>query len=343
MIRTYKVVGILSGCALGLGFYGTPTAIAEMRAAPTYVTFDVPGATFTTPESINDDDVVAGYFATQAQAHGFVRTPDGTIISFDPPGSTATFALSINSVGKITGYYLDSTSSAHGFLRAAGGGITSFDVPGSTSTTAQSINSHGVIAGYYNAPGVVHGFTRAADGTFTSFDVPRATETWPQSINNLGAITGTYGVAGDRIYGFMRASDGTITTFDALGSAGYVSAINNKGVVLGHTATSAYDGDGFVRAPDGTITNFDVVGAVATYPTDINSLNAIAGYSKTQKGAPAKGFVRGSGGNIIGFYVPPGMNSTYTAGINNKGVITGIYVNANNCVCHHGFIRIPNP
>jgi len=55
-------------------------------------------------------------------AHGFVRTPHGSITTFDAPGTgtgsgQGTFPDGINDAGAITGYYIDNNDVLHGFLR----------------------------------------------------------------------------------------------------------------------------------------------------------------------------------------------------------------------------------
>ncbi len=75
---------------------------------------DVPGATFTAPNSINPEGTITGVYADASFVqHGFLRSRDGDFTSFDPPGSGDTFPTSINAAGAIVGDWYP----AHGFLR----------------------------------------------------------------------------------------------------------------------------------------------------------------------------------------------------------------------------------
>jgi hypothetical protein len=74
---------------LCLLFAQTGTA---QKTAPTFTTFDVPGAGAsanqgTFPVGIDEDENVTGYFAdANGVYHGFVRASTGTIAAFDAPG-----------------------------------------------------------------------------------------------------------------------------------------------------------------------------------------------------------------------------------------------------------------
>jgi hypothetical protein len=139
----------------------------------------------TTPESINADDVIAGWYNAFIEtclvgcinptttAGGFVRSPQGDFTLFNPPGTLVTYPqtglwengpsteitpglslsaphrLCINHAGSITGSYTDTEGAQHGFVRNPWGTITSFDPPRGGQTTATSINDSGVIVGSY--------------------------------------------------------------------------------------------------------------------------------------------------------------------------------------------------
>ena len=75
-----------SSCLAAFAF-----CLAGPAAAQTYTTFTVSGAVSTAAAAINPKGTVTGsYTDSHGKAHGFVRTPDGTITSFDPQGSSAT-------------------------------------------------------------------------------------------------------------------------------------------------------------------------------------------------------------------------------------------------------------
>ncbi|MBI3664647.1 MAG: hypothetical protein HY236_00210, partial [Acidobacteria bacterium] len=131
----------LALCALELGF-------AWSAHGATFTTFDVPGAWWTMPSSINPAGAITGSYLSDVW-HGFLRAPDGALTTFDVPGSTSTSAGSINPAGAIIGGYNDVSGGFHGFLRAPDGAFTTFAVPGAPWTLPSSINPAGAIAGYY--------------------------------------------------------------------------------------------------------------------------------------------------------------------------------------------------
>jgi uncharacterized membrane protein len=145
--------------------------------------------------SIADNGSVTGYFEnSDGVAHGFLRTPSGTLTTFDVPGATNTLPTGINDRGEMVGEYLTNTG-PHGFLRQPDGSITTFDVSGTGVTPANQtmpngINFSGQITGCYVANGFTHGFVRDVDGAFKQLDAPGAESTCPAAINALGKIVG---------------------------------------------------------------------------------------------------------------------------------------------------------
>jgi hypothetical protein len=294
---------------------------ALLVQAQTYIEFNAPGVTPTTtnpgifPLSINSDEVIAGYFAD----NGFVGTAGGTITGFDVSGAITTVANSINSAGVIAGNWTDANAGYHGFVRAADGTITSFDAPNASTkgygkgTFAESINTAGVIAGHCNCVGE-NGFVRAADGTITEFEVPDASLTFALSINTDGAIAGYWGDNGSPhpvYHGFVRSASGTITTFDAPGAGTsennvyvqgtFALSINDDGAITGYYVDASDGYHGFVRYADGTITTLNAPGAGT-------GTSSLTGYQL----------------------------GTKALSINDDGVITGYYIDANEV--YHGFM-----
>jgi hypothetical protein len=73
--------------------------------------FDVPGATFTIPSSINPAGTIAGTFVIAGVGvHGFLRAPNGTITVIDAPGSGITRLVAINPAGTIVGRFIPADS-----------------------------------------------------------------------------------------------------------------------------------------------------------------------------------------------------------------------------------------
>jgi hypothetical protein len=305
------------GLRLGLLGLACLAAVSVAASAQTYIEFSAgtnPNLS-TNPYSINTAGTIAGSFGSS----GFVGTAGGTITTFDVSGAVATVARSINSAGVIAGNWSDANAGHHGFARAADGTITKFDAPNASTrgygkgTFPESINTAGVIAGYCNCLGE-DGFVRAADGTITKFDVANASGTLALSINTDGAIAGYYGDNGSPhpvYHGFVRAADGTITTFDAPGAGTsennvyvqgtFALSINDDGVITGYYVDASDGYHGFVRYADGTITTLNAPGAGT-------GTSSLTGYQL----------------------------GTKALSINDDGVITGYYLDANEV--YHGFM-----
>ena len=128
-------------------------------------TINCPNAASTIPQSVNDEDFVAGDCGGSIQ-NGFFRRSDGTFIVFHPPGAISTQALSINSGGDTAGWYKKGfvNGPAYGFVRFADGKMKTFSVRGAGTganqgTYAQAINSTGIITGlYFDSQNYYHGF-----------------------------------------------------------------------------------------------------------------------------------------------------------------------------------------
>jgi probable HAF family extracellular repeat protein len=126
----------------------------------------VPGADFTSVQSINNQHELAGYYTDSKGTHGFVEGEDH-FITIDVPNATFTAAQSINAGGEVVGWYSDANYRDHGFLYDDGV-ITTIDVPGADRTLAFGITDDGQVAGTYTVGDTVHGFiTSTACGTAT--------------------------------------------------------------------------------------------------------------------------------------------------------------------------------
>jgi hypothetical protein len=161
--------------------------------------FDVPGASNTVANDVNDNGFITGFFTDAGgNVHGFIRSPDGTVTAFDAGSSTN--PLGINSAGFVVGIAGKPSS----FVRAPDGSITIFDPAGAFEDGALGVNKNSTIVGEWeDNSAIFHGYFRKPDGTIKPFDVPRADETFAAAINNAGAITGTFTKNG-RSHGFLR-------------------------------------------------------------------------------------------------------------------------------------------
>lgn len=261
--------------------------------------------------------------------HGFIRSPKGKITTFEAPGAdttagsfNGTLPNAINDEGVITGVYYDANGAGHGFLRVLAGAFSEFDVPGgSLLTIPVALNREGSVVGsVLDGSAVWHAFERNSDGTFETFSGPGSCNATPAngctgtgavSINDAGTIAGGYADDNSVLHGLVRSPRDVLTTFDAPG-AGTVpgsfqgtncldcsAPLNRFGELAGYYIDSNDVVHGFLRSRDGKITTFDA-------PT----------------GAGSEGF---------------GCFVACTLGLNDRGAITGFYLDTNNV--YHGFLR----
>ncbi len=196
---------------------------------------------------INPAGAISGYYIdTREVAHGFLRSPDGTITTFDAPGAggflNGTFPRSINPAGVITGYFSDTNNHTHGFVRDADGTITTFDPGPLIYIRANSINQAGVITGYFvDANSTSHGLIREKNDALTIFDVPDSSAafrgTVASGINPAGTVAGYHyptNTLSPQAHGFVREKNGASTSFDVpTGTDTFATSINPDGVVTG--------------------------------------------------------------------------------------------------------------
>ena len=210
--------------------------------------------------------------------------------------------------------------------------VITFDAPGAGTTHgegtwATAINAGGAIAGnYIDSGGACHGFIRNVDGIYISFDTPLGQLGAPTcplstSISASGVITGA---EGDPSFGCT-----TWSRFD-------------------RTPIGCGGSHGFIRMADGTITVFDgpvnpSFGNPSTFPTAINSTNAVVGqYNTCDQGQCSTSFLRTPDGTFSTFD-PPGAtpyNGPRPVGINASGTIAGTFVADSNL--GHGYLRAPD-
>jgi uncharacterized membrane protein len=258
--------------------------ILEDRTVPSFVftTIDVPGATLTDINGINNSGQIVGSYTAAGLTHGFLLSDDD-YITLDVPGATSTAAWDINDAGEIAGSYI-AGGATHAFV-LSDGTFTTFDFPGSTRTMPRGISDSGAIVGEYTASGVLHGFLLAG-GEFTTIDVPGATFTsYASEINNAGEIVGRFDIPGTNS-GFVL-SGGTFAEIVVPGTTSSAAlGINDSGqIVGGYTAGGIRHG---YLLNEGDYTPFDVPDSTFTTPRKINDSGLIVG-----------GY--GSGGTTHGF------------------------------------------
>jgi hypothetical protein len=239
-VASISLLLIVNGCEV--------STTARIQQGPTFsldgfvveagvvTTFDVPGASLTTPAAINSSGVIAGSCVVDKVSEGFTRDLEGNFTTFGLPDYPVVSVSAINASGEITGTVSDKVGMSHGFVRDALGNVTVFDAPGVGiwGTQSLAINASGQITGYWYDPNaLIHGFLRDASGDFTSFDAPHAgattafSGTFPRSINDSGVITGSALTDANIELAFVKSgSDSPVSFEDPL-----ASIIANHGTV----------------------------------------------------------------------------------------------------------------
>jgi len=195
--------GTIVGGYLGTDFHGFTLQDG------TYKTLDVPGATETLINSINDLGDYAGQ-ATNPNTHqseAFLVC-DRKVAFITYLGEN-TYGEDVNNFGEMVGVSLDATGNAHSFFRSKEGSIQSIAFPGAISTLVVSINDESVVVGSYkDQQGNTHGFLASVYcQSYVSFDVPHAAQTFPGGLNDLGFITGHYVAADGSSHCFILKPD----------------------------------------------------------------------------------------------------------------------------------------
>jgi len=278
---------------LGFAAFGLLVRLTgPAQAQYDFTTFDVPGASSTQANGINDAGQIVGWYTGAGGNRGFLLDIDGSYTTFDVPDATQTSANGITNSGQNVGVDLDAGSADHGFLLDIDGSYTTLDVPGATrGTYAEGINNAGQIVGVYQSD-TYHSFL-LSDGQYTLLD---DVGDWTSAfgINNAGQIAGTAWIKIGGIYahGFLRDTDGSYITF-RVALETHASGINDADNIVG-SAQSAVATFGFLRSSDGSYTRLDVPGATATYAAGINNASQIVG------------FYRDAAGTHHGFLATPG-------------------------------------
>src|SRR5271154_3707278 len=113
MHKTLSVAAfLLSTLALGAQSVANRTAVSHAPAHQ-IVTFDVPGAVWTSPAGINDAGQVAGSWYDGTNDHGFIRSSTGIIVTFDVTGCVGAAPEAINAGGEVSGYCYDTSDVIH--------------------------------------------------------------------------------------------------------------------------------------------------------------------------------------------------------------------------------------
>ena len=208
------------------------------------------------------------------------------------------------------------------FLRRPDGTFETWRGPGAQATGAYNINIFGTVVGHdRNNNSVGHGFVRSPQGKLATFDIPGAGNDNGQGtgcpgcsvgLNIFGASAGYYADSNSLQHIYLRSFAGQATTFNTPGDASLGAncfsdcplGLNDWGAITGVYFDANGVGHGFLRTPDGEVGSFDAPGAANVTPQ-----------------------------------APWYWMGTLPYSINDEGVITGYYIDANNV--SHGFLRTP--
>lgn len=185
--------------------------------------------------------------------------------------------------------------------------------------------------------------TAATPGTVVKLVDPHPnlpTQLLPQGINNSGEIVGHIGDERDGT-GFIRSKSGQYTEFmfpdecdGFFFPCTYPQGINDRGQIVGF-AMLINGGTGFLREKDGSTRSLPPApGGSALVPNSINNQDEIVGSYFSPRVFRTHGFLLRAGKyTTIDF---PGTDFTVCTGINNHGLVTGIYRENNGGA--HGFL-----
>jgi uncharacterized membrane protein len=217
--------------------------------------------------------------------------------------------------------------------------ITQFDYPSTgVSTEARGIADSGTIVGRLVFPdGAIAGFGRFPNGTFVELTDPAGdgTDTEPAGINDAGVVDGYYkNAVSAAVIGFFLTK-GIYTDFQGpaicsgLPCTADLTGINDRGDLVGgwfppaSAPEQAFAVLGRVFTP---ITSALLSHLAAAESISNNSAHVVGNYFDTSN--LDHGFLYTVSGGSIRSINFPGAVQTSVFGINNRGTITGRYVDA---------------
>jgi probable HAF family extracellular repeat protein len=283
-------------------------------AAFTFTTIDVPGASATFADGINDAGQIVGTNNTAGNFHGFLDI-GGSFTTIDVPGAFDTGAHGINDAGQIVGNFsvggpLSPTIFPHGFLRDTG--FTVVDAPFAiTGTQPFGISGAGdkIVGNFFKGFGPLAFLDTG--GSFTTIDPPGAVLASAFGINSMGdKIVGQFST-----HGFLDIG-GSFTIIDVPGGLGTsANGVNDAGQVVGFFVDGAGT-HGFLDI-GGSFTTIDVPGAPATFANGINNAGQIVGEFEDSAGI-SHGFLATP---IISAVPEPPSLALFSAGLIALGIM----------------------
>jgi hypothetical protein len=220
--------------------------------------------------------------------------------------------------------------------------FTSFDIPGATNYFVAGINDEGLVAGsWFATDGSEVGFIRLPDGRISTPIVDpndNSRTTTLRAINDEGVIAGFYGASADS--GFLL-TEGEFRTVDFPGAVStLLRGINNLGDLSGTYSIVDLNADefGFIIPRRGPAISFKLADPTGTgiVVGGINDLRQLVGYY-TDATSTLVGFLRQPSGQFVSI-IFPGALSTQVDGINDCGIVVGVWGDASTA---HGFYGRP--
>jgi len=213
-------------------------------------------------------------------------------------------------------------------------------VSGATDTLVAAYNDKGVVEGtYVDSSNVKHGFFGTIGGNYTTFDYKATGNTVAIGGDTAGDFTGGYYNGSNNFCDatpWERTSKGKIAAIvkGTKALTGLAWGMAPKGAFVGYMCdqtglVTGYKGKVGKYTGDVTISGFQL----AVAPSGINDSDLIVGWS-VDTGGKAKGFILK--GSTTSFVTYPQADQTQLLGINNAGLATGVWTDAQSK--QHAFI-----
>ena len=260
------------------------------------------------------------------------------------PRANYTQLLGINNSGQIVGYHgngQDGQNPSRGFTFKMPNIYTNENFPGSVQTHVTGINDLGQTSGFYtDTAGVPHGFVKLGTD-FTTVDYPGTMANQLLALNSASQAIGVYFEASGQMnyYLYEHGKFLLLSLPDEIKSGASITGINNAGAISGYYQDKVGSTHGFVLT-QGHLKTLTFPGASGTWVYGLNNVGQVVGYY-TLGIYQASGFVWSESTGFVTVDDPSGMGPTAITGINDKGVIVGIYGDWLRGVISNGFIGTP--
>ena len=251
-----------------------------------FVRLNVPGASSTLANGINNNNVITGTYANSSGTFGFTYDPGTGVWHYpisDPKAVGNTALNSSNTSGQIVGYYYSQAIARDvGMVMQPGGSFSDVTPIGCTTNAVVTGINDGAFSTMGGHCQTAQGVTLAwesypANLAFSCFG---STYTEANAINNWALMAGTYTKSdGMSSGGFISTDQGTCSEVDYPGAASTtLGGINDTGTITGSywpNFAGAYHG--FVLTGS-TFAAVDVPKAKATSIGQVNNNNWFVGF-----------------------------------------------------------------